>query len=64
MPLTDDELARLRATQTEAEFDQIFEEIKAARGGQWPSDWVSKIIHSGELNSISMRWRPIMSGDT
>lgn len=45
--LTDAEMEKLEACKTEAEWDATCDEIKRARGGDYPPDWFAKVVLAG-----------------
>lgn len=44
--LTESELARLKATKSEDEWNAACDAVKDARGGQYPHDWYQKVLGS------------------
>lgn len=55
--ITDEEMAKLEACQTEQDWADACDEIKAARGGvQYPDDWWAKVKMSGLMQKIMDRW--------
>lgn len=47
MYLTQEEATRLEATKSESEWNDVCDEIKTARAGQYPQDWWPRIMVSG-----------------
>lgn len=54
--LVADEYTKLKAAKSAEEWDEVCDEIKAARGGQYPSDWYQRVILSGFAASVQMNW--------
>lgn len=54
--LTNDELAKLEACQTEQAWNDACRSIKAAHNGRYPDDWYAKIIATGKINQVAARW--------
>lgn len=52
-PLTDAEYRELVATSTEEEWNASCDRIKAARGGEYPSDWFPRMMVSGIVGQKS-----------
>lgn len=46
MQITTEEIAKLEASKSEREWNKTCDEIKAARGGQYPPDWWPKVMRS------------------
>ena len=57
MNLTDAELAKLKASKNETEWNATCDEVKAARGGQYPPDWYQKVLASGVAGTVQSKWR-------
>lgn len=51
------ELASLRATRSEQEWNRLCDTIKALRGGQYPDDWWPKVVLSGLMSEAQLNWR-------
>lgn len=45
--MNDDEMARLNAATTEAEWNAACDDVKRARGGRYPEDWFPRVVLSG-----------------
>ena len=56
MNLTDNEVTKLENTKSAAEWKVICDEIKMARGGQWPPDWFDRIVVSGRMSRARWNW--------
>ncbi len=54
--LTDQELAELKRTKTESEWNAICTKIKKVHNG-YPSDWYIKILASGVLEEATKRFK-------
>ena len=46
----------LEACQTEKDWGKVCDDIKAARGGEYPDDWWAKVNQSGMMDRILSRW--------
>jgi len=51
-----DEMAKLRNSKSEKEWDAVCDEVKAARNGQYPNDWYQKVLASGLSRRAAARW--------
>ena len=56
MNLTDQEIEKLKATKSETEWNAMCDEIKRARGGQYPPDWWPRMMMSGLISQIQALW--------
>ena len=56
MNLTEQEIAKLKATKNKQQWNACCNEIKAARSGQYPPDWWPLVIQSGLLNITRLNW--------
>lgn len=56
MNITDDEIKRLEETKSEAEWNAACDDIKRARGGQYPPDWWPKVSQSGLVRRVATSW--------
>lgn len=54
--LTEEELAALKATCSDNEWNQVCLEIKTTRGGAYPPDWWPVMMASGLAESIAKGW--------
>ena len=54
--LTDTEIQKLKNTTSEAEWNAVCDEIKAARNGEYPQDWYRRIVMSGLMTMITSRY--------
>ncbi len=54
--LTEEELAALKATANENEWNAACDRIKDARSGQYPPDWWTVMMQSGLSREIMARW--------
>lgn len=57
--ITEKELHELEKCQSENDWNIICNNIKAVRGGVYPSDWWEKVELSGRSSRISSRWLPV-----
>lgn len=57
MNITEQELEKLKATKSETEWNATCDEIKRARGGEYPPDWWAKVAMSGIMSIASLAWR-------
>ncbi len=48
--LTKNEIERLNEAKTEHEWNDVCDAVKAARDGNYPRDWYSRVVRSGLLN--------------
>ena len=55
--ITEQELAGLKATKNEQEWNKVCDQIKAARNGKYPSDWYAKVMASGLAARITLGWQ-------
>ena len=51
MNITDQEMSAMVDCKTEHEWNDLCSKMKAARDGQYPSDWYVKIIATGFINA-------------
>ena len=56
MNLTDEELKLLDSAQTYKEHRAACDQVKAARGGQYPPDWAEKMLDTGKNDEIARRY--------
>jgi hypothetical protein len=56
MNITIEELQKLRNTKSESEWNAVCDEVKAARGGQYPPDWFMKVMISGLARVVQANW--------
>ncbi len=54
--LTPEEIAKAEACQTMEAWNAFCDEVTAARGGQYPQDWLAEMHMTGRLARISQRW--------
>ena len=54
--ITDKELRMLEECQTKKAWGKACDNIKGARGGQYPDDWWEKVKQSGLMDRIMSRW--------
>jgi hypothetical protein len=59
MPITETELTLLKSAKTDAAWNAACDEIKAARGGQYPPDWYDKVIAAGLLGHCRITISPL-----
>jgi L-rhamnose mutarotase len=57
MNLTEAEMAKLRNTKNESEWNAVCDEIKAARNGAYPPDWFAKMMMTGLMSAIAATWK-------
>lgn len=50
------EIADLESTGSAEEWNNICDEIKKARGGQYPPDWWEVMMMSGKISGIQESW--------
>jgi len=53
--LTQEELAQLKASKNEEEWNATCDAIKKTHGG-YPSDWFVRVIMAGVLSTTSRNW--------
>lgn len=56
MNLMRDELEKLKACESEWEWNKVCDAIKAARDGQYPPDWWAKVMLSGLGQCVASKW--------
>jgi hypothetical protein len=56
MNITSSELDRFNNAATEEEWNAACDDIKAARGGQYPPDWYAVVIRGGVLARAQARF--------
>ena len=54
--ITDQEVAKLKATRSSIEWNRVCDEIKNARGGEYPPDWWNRIMMTGLMAQIHDAW--------
>lgn len=54
--ITDQEIANLNATRSSIEWNSVCDQIKAARGGEYPPDWWNRIMMTGLAAQIHDAW--------
>ena len=54
--LTNEEINKLESAKSAAEWNQVCNEVKRARGGEYPLDWFKRVIQSGLMASASSQW--------
>lgn len=57
MNITQEELNKLASTKSEAEWNLVCDQIKLARGGQYPPDWWAKVMMTGMAAIIQGSWK-------
>jgi hypothetical protein len=55
-PITEAELATLESAKTDTEWNNACEVIKAARDGEFPSDWYERVMQAGVLIRFVARY--------
>ena len=53
--LTEAEMAKLQKVTSSTEWNKVCDEIKEARGGEYPPDWFAKVVMSGLFNAIRVK---------
>jgi len=56
MDLTQEEIEKLKATKSEAEWNAVCDEVKSARGGSYPGNWYATVVLSGMMADVSSSW--------
>ena len=56
MNLTDSEMVKLENTKSAVEWNMACDDIKRARGGQYPPDWFDRIVVSGQMSRALRNW--------
>ena len=56
MNITTEEIKKLKSTKSEKEWNDMCDEIKRARNGEYPPDWWQQIMLSGLMTQISSSW--------
>jgi hypothetical protein len=56
MNITTSEISALENCKSEKEWDQICDQIKADRSGNYPPDWYDKVMLSGLMSRVSSRF--------
>lgn len=56
MNLTEAELAALNATTSEREWNAVCDAIKAARDGEYPPDWLERVLFENVIVRARKRW--------
>lgn len=59
MNITDEEIDKLKKTNNEGQWNAVCDEIKKARGGQYPPDWWSKVKQSGLMDEAIARFNGV-----
>ena len=54
--ITDKELKMLEECQLAKDWANACDDIKSARGGEYPDDWWDKVNKSGMMDRIMSRW--------
>ena len=54
--ITEIELQKLEACQSETDWGIVCDQIKKARNGMYPPDWWDKVKMSGMMDRILSRW--------
>ncbi len=55
--ITEREISELEATRSETEWNAKCDEIKKARGGQYPPDWWPVMMMSGKIAATQASWK-------
>ena len=53
MNLTEQELQKLQSATSGEHWNQLCEEVKAARDGEYPPDWYARVILSGLMARVT-----------
>jgi len=56
MNLTDQELEKLKASNSAQEWNSICAEVKRTRNGQYPPDWYPRVMLSGVFLEVQATW--------
>ena len=54
--ITTEELAALRASKNEGEWNAACDAVKKARNGNYPADWFVKVMMSGLSAEVAEAW--------
>ncbi len=54
--ITDEELAMLRACQSDKDWNAACDAVKAARNGAYPEDWWARVKMSGLMDEVLSRF--------
>lgn len=54
--LTEEQLTTLSKTTNETEWNAAASSIKAANGGEYPSDWYARVLKTGFLYNMTVKW--------
>ena len=52
LPLTKQEIEKFEACKSGEEWDSLCDEVKAKRGGSYPSDWWERMHTTGRMDRI------------
>jgi hypothetical protein len=58
MNLTQDEIEALKNSQSVSEWNEVCDQVKAKRNGNYPPDWYEVIIKSGILAKVNGTAKP------
>lgn len=56
MKITEDEISTLENAKTERDWNAACDAIKAARKGEYPTDWYARVMMSGVLSRAHARF--------
>lgn len=54
--ISDEEVAQLKACNSDEDWTTVCLRIKEARGDKYPHDWFHKIVLSGLMDEIASKW--------
>jgi hypothetical protein len=57
MNITEEEIMKLLESSGAQQWNATCDEIKKARGGQYPPDWFKEVILSGLAGKVAENWR-------
>lgn len=57
MKLSDRELAALKASKSQKEWNDLVEWIKSARDGKMPDDWHRTVLSTGLIHEVMKGWQ-------
>lgn len=57
MNITTEEVNKLASTKSASEWNAVCDQIKRARGGEYPPDWWNKIMMTGMAAIVQRNWK-------
>ena len=57
--LTEEQLERLKNSKSEREWNAVREAIKTANGGEYPKDWLMRVLVSGIASMAQRNWESV-----